>query len=55
MKVVKRSESIQDTLEITELMKEREKYQNIVNIYTAKIRELIYKYDSVRIDYSKKS
>jgi hypothetical protein len=55
MKVVKRSESIQDSLDIEELMKERDKYQAVVNMYTAKIRELIYKYDSVRIDYSKKA
>jgi hypothetical protein len=46
MKVVKTSDSDTDSIKITELMKEREKYQAIVDELTMKIRKLIYKYDT---------
>jgi hypothetical protein len=53
MKIVKIEESKKDSLEITELIKQREIYQNAVNRYTARIRELIYKYDTAKMDYTK--
>jgi hypothetical protein len=53
MKIVKIEESKKDSLEITELIKQREIYQNAVNMYTAKIRALIYKYDTAKMDYTR--
>jgi hypothetical protein len=54
MKIAKIEESKKDSLEIAELMKQKEIYQNAVNMYSARIRELIYKYDNIKIDYTKK-
>jgi hypothetical protein len=55
MKVIKTTESAQDRLHIADLMKQRDKYQVIVNILNDKIRELVYKYDNAKIDYTKNS
>jgi hypothetical protein len=55
MKVIKRTESVQDSLYVKDLMKQRDKYQAVVNILNDKIRELIYKYDNAKVDYTKNS
>jgi hypothetical protein len=55
MKVIKTTESAQDRLHIAELMKQRDKYQIAANILNDKIRELVYKYDNAKIDYTKNS
>jgi hypothetical protein len=55
MKVIKRTESVQDSLYVKDLMKQRDKYQTVVNILNDKIRELIYKYDNAKVDYTKNS
>lgn len=46
MKVTKTSESDADSAQITELIKQRDKYQAVVDELNKKIRALIYKYDS---------
>ena len=53
MKVIKTTESAQDRLHIADLIKQRDKYQIVVNILNDKIRELVYKYDKAKIDYTK--
>lgn len=44
MKVIKTNDSDADSLKIKELMKQRDKYQAIVDELNKKIRELVYKY-----------
>jgi len=44
MKVIKTNDSATDSLKIKELMKQRDKYQAIVDELNKKIRELVYKY-----------
>ena len=46
MKVTKTNESNEDDLKISELMKQRDKYQAIVDELNKEIRKLIYKYDT---------
>jgi hypothetical protein len=55
MKVIKTTESAQDRLHLADLIKQRDKYQIVVNILNDKIRELVYKYDNAKIDYTKNS
>lgn len=46
MKVIKTNESDTDSLKIMELMKQRDKYQAVVDELNKKIRALVYKYDT---------
>jgi len=46
MKITKTNESNEDSLKISELMKQRDKYQAIVDELNKEIRKLIYKYDT---------
>lgn len=55
MKIVKIGESEKDSQEIARLIKERDQYQNVVNMYTTKIRELVYKYDTAKMDFNRKT
>jgi hypothetical protein len=54
MKIVKMTESIQDDIELKALMAEKAKIDAYAKKIQDKIRSIVYKYDSVRIDYSKK-
>lgn len=54
MKIVKIDESQKDSLEIKRLMEEKERLEQIVKAYSIRIRELVYKYDTAKIDFTKK-
>lgn len=53
MKIVKIEDSQRDSLEIKKLMEEKARLEQIVNAYTVRIRELIYKYDTAKMDFKK--
>lgn len=54
MKIVKIEESIQDNIELKELMKEKARVEAYAKIVQDRIREIVYKYDSAKIDFTRK-
>ena len=54
MKIVKIEESIQDDIELKELMKEKARIENYAKKVQDRIREIVYKYDSAIIDFTRK-
>lgn len=53
MKIIQLEESQKDVLQLEELKKQRQEYEKAVSIITDKIRAIIYKYDTAKIDYTK--
>ena len=54
MKIIQLEESQKDSLQLEELKKQKQEYEKAVSIITDKIRAIIYKYDTAKIDYTKK-
>ena len=55
MKIVKMSESIKDDAELKQLMDEKTKIDSYAKMIQDRIRKIIYKYDSAKMDYTKKA
>lgn len=54
MKIIKMTESINDSKDLEVLMAEKKKVEDYLQLLQTKIRSIVYKYDVGKVDYTKK-
>ena len=54
MKIINKTESMNDTVELEVLKASAAKLENSLNKIKIRMREIIYKYDTAKMDYTSK-
>jgi hypothetical protein len=55
MKIINKTESMNDTVELEVLKASAAKLENSLNKIKIRMREIIYKYDTAKMDYTSKT